>query len=62
MMSASKASDVDISKDKPGHMPDFEALARDIQNWASRRVGMAATEARHFREFFGTNVLIFKNT
>ena len=39
-------------------MPDFEALARDIQNRASDRVGAAATETRHFREFFGTSVLV----
>ena len=61
-MSASEASNDDISKDELGHMPDFEALARDIQNWASRRVGTAMTEARHFHEFFGTSILIVKKT
>ena len=60
MMSANEASDNDISKDKPGHMSDFEALARDIKNRASRCVGSARTEARHFREFFGTGVLAVK--
>ena len=39
-------------------MPDFNALALDIQNRASRHVGTATTEARHFREFFGTSVLV----
>ena len=39
-------------------IPDFETLARDIQIWVSRRVGEATTETRHFREFFGTSVLI----
>jgi hypothetical protein len=42
--------------------PDFEALARDIQNQALRRVGTVTTEARHFREFFGTSVLVVKKT
>ena len=54
MMSASKVSDDDdFNQYAPGHMPmpDFEALARDIQNRASRRVGAATTETRHFREF-----------
>ncbi len=62
MMSTTEASNDDISKDKLGHMPDFEALARDIQNRALRRVGMAMAEARHFGEFFGTSVLIVKKT
>jgi hypothetical protein len=43
-------------------MPDFKALARDIQNRASRRVGTATTKAQHFREFFGTSVLVIKKT
>ena len=41
-------------------MPDFEALARDIQNRASHRVGAATTETWHFRELFGTSVLVVK--
>ena len=53
-----------MSKYAPGHMPmpDFKALARDIQNRASRRVGAAATETRHFHEFFGMSVLVVKKT
>ncbi len=47
-VSASEASDDDddFSQYAPGHMPvpDFEALARDIQNRASHRVGAATTE------------------
>jgi hypothetical protein len=38
IMSASKVSNNKISKDKEGHMPDYEALARDSKNWASRHV------------------------
>ena len=64
-MSANKDSndnDDDFSYYAPGHMPmpDFEALAWDIQNRASHRVGAAMTEKRHFREFFGTSVLAVK--
>jgi hypothetical protein len=61
MMSVSESSDNDdFSQYVPGHMPvpDFEELARDIQNRASHRVGAATTETRHFREFFGTSVLV----
>jgi len=61
-MSASEASDDDdnFSQYAPGHMPmpDFEALARDIQNQASHSVGAATTEKQHFREFFRTSVLV----
>jgi hypothetical protein len=39
-------------------MPDFEALARDIQNRVSHRVDVATTETRHFCEFFGSSVLV----
>jgi hypothetical protein len=62
-MSASKASDDDdLTQYAPGHMPipDFEALAWDIQNRVSCHVGAAATETRHFRECFGTSVYIVK--
>ena len=62
-MSASEASDHDdLTQYAPGHMPmpDFEALARDIQNRVSRRVGAAMTETRHFREFFAMSVLIIE--
>ncbi len=60
-MSVSESSDDnDFNQYAPGHMPmpDFEALARDIQNRASHCVGAGMTETRHFREFFGTSVLI----
>jgi hypothetical protein len=51
-VSASEASDDDddFTQYVPGHMPmpDFEALARDIQNRASRRVGAPpAKRPRH---------------
>ena len=39
-------------------VPDFAGIARLIQNRASRRVGSDATEARRFREFFGTSVRV----
>ena len=61
-MSANEAYDDNISKDKPSHMPDITALARDIQNWVSRCVGTATTEARYFREFFGTSLLVVEKT
>ena len=65
-MSASEASDNDDDDDfsqyAPGHMPmpDFETLARDIQNRASHRAGVAMTETWHLHEFFGTSVLVVK--
>jgi len=31
---------------------------RDIQNWASKPVGAVSSETRHFREFFGTSLLV----
>jgi len=64
-MSFSESSDDDdFSQYAPGHMPmpDFEALARDIQNWASHLVGTTTTEKRHFREFFETSVLVVEKT
>ena len=64
-VSASEASDDDdFSQYAPSHMPmpDFEALARDIQNRASHHVGAATTETRHFREFFGMSILVVKKT
>jgi hypothetical protein len=57
-MSAIKVFDDDISEDEGCHMPDFKALARDIQNRVPCRVGAETAEARHFRDFFGTSVLI----
>ena len=62
-MSASEASDDNnFNQYAPGHMPmpDFEALARDIQNRTSHHVCAATTETRHFREYFGTSVLVVK--
>ncbi len=64
-MSASEASsNDDFNQYAPGHMhmPDFKALARDIQNQASHHVGVVTMGTRHFREFFGTSVLIIKKT
>jgi hypothetical protein len=64
-VSASEASDDDdFSQYAPGHMPvpDFEAFAWNIQNRASCCVGVAMTKTRHFREFFGTSVLIVEKT
>jgi len=64
-VSASEAfNDDDFSQYALGHMPmpDFEVLARDIQIRASRRVGAATMETRHFREFFGTSVLVVEKT
>ncbi len=62
-MSVSKSSnDEDFNQYAPGHMlvPDFKALAQDIQNRASHCVGAATAETRHFRKFFGTRVLVVK--
>jgi hypothetical protein len=42
----------------PAPLPDFKALARDIQNRGARRIGTDLMEARHFREFFGTSVVV----
>jgi hypothetical protein len=39
-------------------LPDFKKIARDIQNRASGRVLSKETEARLFREFFGTSARI----
>jgi len=39
-------------------LPDFKALARDIQNRGARRMGTDPTETRHFREFFGTRIVV----
>ena len=64
-LSVSDASDDNsISDDKFGHMlaplPDFKALARDIQNSVACLTGTDLMEARHFREFFGTNIVVVK--
>jgi hypothetical protein len=39
-------------------LPDFAEIARGIQNWAPCRAGSESTEARLFREFFGTGVRV----
>jgi hypothetical protein len=39
-------------------LPDFLAIARDIQNRAKHCVGSGSTEARLFCKFFGTSMLI----
>jgi hypothetical protein len=59
-MSAIKASDNAISKDEGWHMPDFEALAWDIQNRVSHHAGAGTAEAWQFRRFFGMSMLIVK--
>jgi len=61
-MSAIEASDEDGEEYHPlRHVsPDFETLARDIQNRASHRVGVASTEKRHFREFFGAPIHVIE--
>ena len=60
LMFTGKASDDDSSKDEDVHVPDYEALAQDIQNWASRHVRTETMGVRHFRKFFGTSVLVMK--
>jgi hypothetical protein len=56
-MSAIEASDDEEEYHPLRHVtPDFETLARDIQNRASRPVRAASTETRHFREFFGAPI------
>ncbi len=39
-------------------LPDFLTIARDIQNRVKCHVGSGLTEARLFREFFGTSVMV----
>jgi len=39
-------------------LPDFKALARDIQNRNNHIIGTDQMEARHFREFFGTSLIV----
>ena len=58
----SVSDDDSISDEELGHiltpLPDFKALARDIQNHGARQTGTDRMEARHFREFFGTSIVI----
>jgi hypothetical protein len=49
---------VDVVDDIVDELPDFPAIAREIQNRAKHRVGSGSTEAPLFREFFGTSVRI----
>ena len=60
MMSVS--DDDSISDEELGHiltpLPDLKALARDIQNRGARCTGTDQMEARHFREFFSTSLVI----
>jgi hypothetical protein len=49
---------VHVVNDIVNKLPDFPAIVRDIQNRAKRRVGSGSTEARLFREFFGTSVRV----
>jgi hypothetical protein len=56
-MSAIEASDDEEEYHPLRHVsPDFETLAREIQNRASRPVRAASMEKRHFREFFGAPI------
>jgi hypothetical protein len=49
---------VHVVDDIVNKLPNFPAIARDIQNRAKRCVGSGLTEARLFREFFGTSVRV----
>jgi len=62
MTSSVKSNDNSTSSDDElGQMlaplPDFKALAGDIQNRNNCIIGTDQMEARHFREFFGTSVV-----
>ena len=62
MTTSVTSNDNCISDDELGHilapLPDFNALARDIQNRETHCMGTDAMEARHFREFFGTSLVV----
>ena len=65
MASISDASNDNFIKDDDlGHIlapfPDFQALARGIQNRGARRIGTDLMEARHFVGFLGINVVVVK--
>ncbi len=51
---------VHVVNDVVNELPDFPAIARDIQNRAKRCVGSGSTEARLFLKFFGTSVRVIK--
>jgi hypothetical protein len=50
-----------IIDDAVNGLPDFLAIARDIQNRAKRRVGSGLTEAQLFCKFFGTSVIVVEH-
>ena len=61
-MSAIKASDNEEGYHPLRHFtPDFETLAGEIQNRASRPVHAASTEKRHFCEFFGAPIHVIES-
>jgi hypothetical protein len=49
---------VHVIDDVVNKLPNFPAIARDIQNRVKHCVGSGSTEAQLFREFFGTSVSI----
>jgi hypothetical protein len=49
---------VHVVNDVVSKLPDFPAIARDIQNRVKCRVSSGLTEARLFRKFFGTSVRV----
>jgi hypothetical protein len=51
---------VNVVDDVVDELPDFPAIARDIQNRAKHRIGSGSTEAWLFCEFFGTSVRIIE--
>jgi hypothetical protein len=51
---------VHVVDDIVNELPNFPAIARDIQNRAKHRVGSGSTEARLFREFFGMSVRVIE--
>jgi len=53
-------SDDDVLGHILAPLPDFKALARDIQNCGASLIGTDLMEARHFREFFGTSLVVGK--
>jgi hypothetical protein len=63
MTSAPRKLSDELSIDSIGpkeEVPDFTDNARDIQNRVSHQVGSELTEARLFREFFGTSMRVIK--
>jgi hypothetical protein len=49
---------VHVANDVVNELPNFPAIARDIQNRVKRRVGSGSTEAWLFRKFFGTSMRV----